>query len=348
LDRAAGVAYVAASDHPEDTQLYAVPVGTKGPPKRIAGTDAGVLRASFSSSAKHFTTHQASLRAMPTHAVMSTSGAVVRTIPSVAETPTSLPTPEILSVGPDRLRVSVLKPRNFDATRRYPVLDAAYAGPHRQVVISDLTRYLHAAWLSEATSALVVGMDARGTPGRGRAWERALAGKLGDVPLEGHVQGMGALFNELPAADPARVGVYGWSFGGYFSALAVLRHPELYRAGMAGAPPADWRDYDTAYTERYLGLPEEQGPAYDDASLLVQASRAKGALRPLLIVHGTADDNVYFFNSLKLASALDAAGRPYQFMPLSGITHQLADPALHERVWSQVAAFFRAELTAKQ
>lgn len=347
LDANAGVAYVAAGARPEETQLHAVPITSPGETRRVAGADAGVLRASFGASSRLFTTHQATLRAMPTHAVMATDGSMVRAIPSVAEAPASLPTPEIMTVGPDQLRVSVVKPRNFDPTRNYALLDAAYAGPHRQVVIADLTRYLHAAWLADATGAVVVGLDARGTPGRGRAWERAIAGKLGDVPLQGHVDGISTLLKELPSVDPARVGVYGWSFGGYFSALAVLRHPELYRAGMAGAPPADWRDYDTAYTERYLGLPADQATAYDNASLLVQAARAQGEPRPLLIVHGTADDNVYFFNSLKLVSALDAAGRPYRFMPLSGITHQLADPALHERVWRQAAEFFRTELAPR-
>jgi dipeptidyl-peptidase-4 len=141
--------------------------------------------------------------------------------------------------------------------------------------------------------------------------------------------------------DLSRAGVYGWSFGGTMAALAVLRRPDVFKAAVAGAPVVDWRDYDTHYTERYLGLPQEHPEAYARSSLLAEAP---GLARPLLLVHGTADDNVYLFHSLKLADALFRAGRPFQLLPLAGATHISRDPEATERLWQRAAAFFRDSL----
>jgi dipeptidyl-peptidase-4 len=145
--------------------------------------------------------------------------------------------------------------------------------------------------------------------------------------------------------DTARVGVYGWSFGGYYAAEAVLARPDVYRVGVAAAPPADWRDYDTCYTERYLGLPAENAAAYDAASLLTFAAAApEGPAPHLLVVHGTADDNVYFFHSLKLLGALEKAGRPFEFFPVPGMTHVPRDPSSLESVFRTAGDYLKAHL----
>jgi dipeptidyl-peptidase-4 len=158
------------------------------------------------------------------------------------------------------------------------------------------------------------------------------------------VAGLRALAAEVPEIDLGRVGIFGGSFGGYLAALAVLRRPDVYRAGVAFAPVTDWRDYDTAYAERYLGLPEEQPAAYQRSSLLTWA----GALeRPLLVIHGTADDNVYFFHGLKLADALFRAGGPSELLVLPGQTHGAlasTDGLLVRRTLERIAAFFRKNL----
>ncbi len=133
----------------------------------------------------------------------------------------------------------------------------------------------------------------------------------------------------------------GWSFGGYLAALAVLERPDVFHAAVAGAPVADWADYDTFYTERYLGLPADDAEAYRRSSLLGRADRLR---RPLLVVHGTADDNVYFFHALKLSDALFRAGRPHDFLPLSGLTHMVPDPVVVQREWEAVARFFAEHL----
>jgi dipeptidyl-peptidase-4 len=141
--------------------------------------------------------------------------------------------------------------------------------------------------------------------------------------------------------DLSRVGVYGWSFGGYMAAQSVLRRGDVYKAAVAGAPVTDWEDYDTHYTERYLGLPQDAKKAYKDASLLTYAKDLK---RPLLLVHGTADDNVYFRHTLKLADALFREGKDFDVLPLSGLTHLLPDPVVMQRLYGKFATYFHKHL----
>ena len=128
--------------------------------------------------------------------------------------------------------------------------------------------------------------------------------------------------------DLGRVGVTGWSVGGYFTAMATIRRPDVFKAGVAGAPVVDFDDYDTAYTERYLGLPREDAEGYRKSDVLTYAAQLS---RPLLVMHGLTDDNVYFENSYKLTQALLDAGKPYQLLLLPG-THQLPDPLIRTRV----------------
>lgn len=146
-----------------------------------------------------------------------------------------------------------------------------------------------------------------------------------------------ALGGRYPEMDLSRVGIFGWSYGGYLSTLAVLRRPDVFHAAFAGAPVSEWRDYDTHYTERYIGLPDENESAYDESSLLPDAPKLE---RPLLIAHGTTDDNVYFSHALKLSEALFLAGRDFDFLPLSGRTHMVTDPTFQRRLIERIASFF--------
>jgi len=146
-----------------------------------------------------------------------------------------------------------------------------------------------------------------------------------------------------PALDLGRVGIYGHSFGGFMSALAVERRPDVFRVGVASAPVVDWMNYDTAYTERYLGVPPPAGTA-DDYPRNGLLAYAKDLSRPLLVIHGTADDNVHFSESLLLADTLFRAGKKFDFLPLAGMTHIIADPALQARDWQRVFAFFDQHL----
>jgi dipeptidyl-peptidase-4 len=235
------------------------------------------------------------------------------------------------------------------AGAKLPVIDAAYGGPGVTIVAPNVLSYARSQWIADAVDAYVVAIDSAGTPGRGRDFERRIAGAFGTTPLDGHIATLRALEAqrppELAAADFGRVGVFGWSFGGYFSALAALGEPRFYRVAVAGAPPADWRDYDTAYTERYLGVPGDAAAeeSYKKSNLLVRASEASQT-SPLLLIHGTADDNVYFSQSLKLAQAMEQRGLPVEFYPIAGTTHLLVDPDETVRVWTRVAQFLKAGL----
>jgi dipeptidyl-peptidase-4 len=141
--------------------------------------------------------------------------------------------------------------------------------------------------------------------------------------------------------DLGRVGMTGWSFGGYFSAMAAMRRPDIYKAAVAGAPVCDFRDYDTHYTERYMGLPDENQSGYDASNVVTYS---KDLSVPLLIIHGTADDNVYFLHSLKMTEALFRAGKKFEFLPLAGFTHMVPDPNVTIRLNSRIAAFFKQHL----
>jgi dipeptidyl-peptidase-4 len=227
------------------------------------------------------------------------------------------PEPIWLTVGERELRAALLLPTGYQPGEKLPVLLDPYGGPHAQRVLQSRNAFLTPQWLADQGFAVLIA-DGRGTPGRGPAWEKEIAGKLADVTLADQVDALHAVAAEHPELDLDRVAIRGWSYGGYLSALAVLRRPDVFHAGVAGAPVTDWSLYDTHYTERYLGTPQENPNSYEHNSLIADAGELK---RALLIVHGLADDNVFVAHSLRLSSALLAKGRPHTFLPLAGATH---------------------------
>ncbi len=186
----------------------------------------------------------------------------------------------------------------------------------------------------------MVTVDNRGTPFVSPEFTRAIFRRFSAVAMDDQVAALQALGALHPDLDLSRVGVRGWSYGGYFAAMAVLRRPDVFHAASAGAPPTDFRLYDTAYTERYLGLPQENPEGYEADCLLPDAPSLS---RPLLLVHGLADDNVHPSHTLLLSQALTRAGRPHAVLPLPGLTHMLPDGAL-ERLAAVELAFLRREL----
>jgi len=263
---------------------------------------------------------------------------VLGELPSVAADPGFVPNVTVQQVGD--YWTAVVRPRNFDKSKKYPVIVDVYGGPHHQQVVAAMRNWLLPQWLADQ-GFIVVSVDNRGTPGRGDDWEDAVYQKFGSVPLEDQVAGLKALGKKHPEVDLKRVGIHGWSFGGYMSALAVLKRPDVYKAAVAGAPVTDWEDYDTHYTERYLGLLPESKKAYEEASLLPLAPKLE---RPLLLVHGTADDNVYFRHTLRLSNALFRAGKDFELLPLPGLTHMVPDPVVTQRLHSRIARFFQTHL----
>lgn len=327
---------------PTADDLFVVRDGA--PPERVAmGEGPSTLAAAISKDGSRLLVTRTTATEMPRGAVHGVDGAGIGAriaeLPSVAVEPPFAPTTAVEKVGAgEGIWASLLRPRHSTAGKKLPVIVDVYGGPcHQHVTRSPR---LIAQWMADQ-GYLVVAFDGRGTPRRGRAWERALKADLGGVNLDDQVAALRALAAAVAELDLARVGITGWSFGGYLSALAVMKRPDVFKAAVSGAPVADWRDYDTFYTERYLGLPQENPTSYDRSSLLEWAPQLD---RPLLIMHGTADDNVLFSHALKLSNALFRAGRPHELLPLSGLTHMVPEPLVVERQWERVMRHFRENL----
>ncbi|HEY8978267.1 MAG TPA: prolyl oligopeptidase family serine peptidase [Streptomyces sp.] len=271
-------------------------------------------------------------------------GKPVATVASYAEDPCLSPRVQLTQGGARRIPCAVLLPRDYDGGAPLPVLLDPYGGPHGQRVVSAHNAHLTSQWFADQGFAVVVA-DGRGTPGRSPAWEKAVRDELAAVVLEDQVDALQALAADFPL-DLSRVAVRGWSFGGYLAALAVLRRPDVFHAAVVGAPVTDLRLYDTHYQERYLGHPAEQPDVYRRNSLVDDAGLVDAAPehRPMMIIHGLADDNVVVAHSLRLSSALLAAGRPHEVLPLSGVTHMTPQEEVAENLLRLQLDFLRRAL----
>jgi len=255
------------------------------------------------------------------------------------------PRPALARVTDRRLPTGVLYPRQHVAGRKLPVLVDIYGGPHRQEVLAARSRWQERQWWADAGFAVVV-IDNRGTPGVSPSFEKVIHRRLADVVLGDQVDALHALADKHPDLDLTRVAMRGWSFGGWLSALAVLRRPDVYRVAVVGAPVADWALYDTAYTERYLGLPADSPDVYSHHNLVELAAEPPirpDDARPMLLVHGLADDNVVAAHTLRLSAALLAAGRPHAVIPLTGATH-MRSGGIRERLLRLELDFIRQAL----
>ncbi|MGB3736058.1 MAG: prolyl oligopeptidase family serine peptidase [Ilumatobacter sp.] len=257
------------------------------------------------------------------------------TIASHAEVPSITPNVSLIRTGERELATAVLFPtgRDPDDDSKLPVLLDPYGGPHAQRVTASHNAYLSSQWFADQGFVVVVA-DGRGTPGRGPEWERSVRNDLANPPLDDQIDALHGAAEQFPALDLDRVAIRGWSFGGYLAALAVLKRPDVFHAAIAGAPVTEWRLYDTHYTERYLGDPnvagaDEGAVVYDANSLLPLAA---DLTRPLLLIHGLADDNVVAAHTLRLSSALLGAGRAHEVLPLVGVTHMTPQEVVAENI----------------
>ena len=250
-------------------------------------------------------------------------------IPSLAETPVLTPEVTFFEAGLHRVRCALVLPRgHVPGSARLPVLCDPYGGPAAQMVVASRNHYLSSQWFADQGFAVLIA-DGRGTPGRGPVWDRTIKYDEATPNIEDQVAALEAAAAAYPDLDLSRVGIRGWSHGGYLAALAVLRRPDVFHAAVAGAPVTDMRLYDTFYNERYLGLPDEHPEAYEHNSIIADAPKLE---RPLMLIHGLADDNVVVAHSLRMSSALLAAGRPHTVLPLSGITHMASQEEVAENL----------------
>lgn len=318
---------VVAAASPEPTEIHIVRLGFDGTVTPIS--DGPAVHSAVIGGPTTVIV-RSGLEFVGTTVVVHTDDGEAAEIQVVAEPVPFEPIITMLDAGRRKLRTAVLFPRNHQpGSRRLPVLMDPYGGPHAQRVMSSARAFLEAQWLADQGFCVIIA-DGRGTPGRGHAWERAVRDEFATVTLDDQIDALAAVAAEYPEdLDTHRVGITGWSYGGYLAALAVLKRPDVFHAAVAGAPVTDWRLYDTCYTERYLGDPNSSPEVYDRNSLIGLAAELD---RPLMLIHGLADDNVVAAHTLRLSSAFLAAGRAHTVLPLSGVTHMTPQEVVAENL----------------
>ncbi len=343
VDKERDRVWFSGGPNPIYTHLYYTSL--KGGDVEQVSMEPGDHHAVFSKDGSTYTLTQTALDLMPTTRVYRTDVGAPKPrtnkLKEVAVEPKRRPKVELIQ--PQKATdfySAIVRPTSFDPKKKYPVVLYVYGGPGFNIVRSSMTSYFMQQWIADH-GFVVVSIDGRGTPRRGRAFERALYQRFESVPLDDQVKGLRALGRRYPEMDMDRVGVYGWSFGGYMAALSVLKRPDVFKVGVSGAPVVDWLYYDTHYTERYLGLPTDSQAPYDRANLIRYAPKLK---RPLMLIHGIADDNVYFAHTLQLADALFREGKSFELLPLVGLTHQVADPKIREVLYKRIVNFLGAAL----
>jgi dipeptidyl-peptidase-4 len=301
--------FTAALTTPVERHLFRVALDG-GAPERLT-RDPGVHQAVMAPDCSTFVDLHDSRSCPPSFTIRGLDGAVLHLLHAAAPIDLDLVPPSLhtfQTTDGARLHAAVYRP--LTATRA-PIIVAVYGGPHVQSVVDSwaLTVDLRAQALA-MQGFVVLKVDNRGSAGRGLAFEGAVAGRLGDLEIRDQVEGVRWL-GGLGFADPTRVGIYGWSYGGYLTAMALVRAADIFKVGVAGAPVTSWDGYDTAYTERYMGAPAGNADGYRESAVMTHAANLAGRL---LLVHGMLDENVHFRHTARLMNALIAANRPYDLL----------------------------------
>ena len=349
VDQARGLVYFMASgDTPLERQLYAVSYRAPGEP-RVVTTGHGWWTAVMPKSAGAFIGYYSDPETPPRTALYDVDGRRLRWIEQNPLNDTHpfhpyagrYPAPEfgvLESADGQELHYVVLKPVGFDPRRRYPAIVEVYGGPHVQTVTRSWRGPAEKLYLE--AGYVLFQLDNRGSANRDVRFESAIAHRLGSVEVDDQVVGLDWLRRQ-PFVDGSRIGVTGWSYGGYMT-LRMLTDPRTrLKAGAAGAPPTDWREYDTHYTERYMGMPDAEEAAYDAAAVIPRLGRLSGRL---LLLQGMADDNVQISNSFAVMAALQASGVPFDLMLFPGQRHGIQGEARQLQLWRTYLEFFGREL----
>jgi dipeptidyl-peptidase-4 len=233
------------------------------------------------------------------------------------------------------LYYKLYKPAHADPATRFPVFDNYYGGPHGQTAVRNWSTNLFGEYMAQH-GYVVISLDNRGMARRGRAFSDPIYRQLGKVEVEDQVAGIRWLKSQ-PWVDPQRIGVFGWSYGGYMTAMLLAKASDEIAAGVAVAPVTDWKNYDTFYTERYLDTPQHNGEGYELSTVLHWLDGLKS---PLLLMHGMADDNVLFTNSTQLMAALQQRGTRFDLMTYPGGKHGLSTPQMRKHAYHTIADFF--------
>ena len=303
----------------------------------------GLHSASLSRDGKWLAMLSSSLSSAPTITLVATDGSQRRTLyqSDISAESLGLEAPELrtFSAADGATLYGALYRPEGDGP--HPLLVAVYGGPHAQTVLDawGLTVDLRAQYLAQQ-GYLVLKLDNRGMAGRGLEFEAHLHRRMGTIEVDDQAAAVDQLASE-GLADAERVGVYGWSYGGYMTVMSMLRRPDLFKVGVSGAPVSDWDGYDTGYTERYMGTPQNNAEGYREGSLLTHADKLEGQL---LLIHGGVDENVHFRHTARLITALTAADRDYDLLMFPQERHMPRDQAGLEYQERRVARYFDRHL----
>ncbi len=338
IDELAGKAYFqAAIKDPMNYLVYSVDIKT-GTIQEI-GPASGYSEATFSNDLKYMVIKHSTISTPPSYSVYNAAGEKTYTIKDNIQiwnnlSELNLPKPYFFSFNtPDDIKLNgwMIKPSNFNALNQYPVLQFMYGGPGSQKVLNQWgdQRYLWHQMMAQK-GFIIVCVDNRGTGARGVEFNKQVYKQLGITETHDQAQ-VTKYLGSLNYIDKKRIAVWGWSFGGYLTSMLATTHGELYAAAVAVAPVTDWRFYDSAYTERYMELPENNEDGYNNTAPLNNAANLSC---PLLLIHGTADDNVHYSNSSKFAEAIKAAGKECTLMTVPDQAHSILDErtAVYNRI----------------
>jgi len=347
VDEAKGLVYFTATEKsPIERQLYRVSLSGSGF-TRITKED-GTHSIRFAPTAASFVDTYSNTMVAPRRDTYAADGSKLTTleegkVPELAEyhlSPVEFFT--IKSHDGVTLNCSMIKPPNFDPSKKYPVITFTYGGPHAQVVLNAWSRSATFLWhqMMAQKGYIIFSLDNRGSAGRGHVFEAPVHLHLGAQELADQRDGA-AWLREQPFVDPNRLGIWGWSYGGHMTLHAMFEAGDIYKVGFAGGPVTDWHFYDTIYTERYMGLLPKNEQNYKDSSPIKNAGNLKGKL---LIAHGTGDDNVHYSNTLSLINDLIGDGKYVEVMAFPGRGHGVSDPPAQRLLWERVTKFFTDNL----
>lgn len=321
-------------------------ISAKGGSMTLLHPGKGWESASFSKGMKYYVRTYSDAVTPPQYTLWSSTAKIadLELNADYASRYASAPRKEFLKVknalGED-MDAYVIKPANFDASRRYPLVMTQYNGPESQEVKNRWT--IDGMTYLASEGYVVACVDGRGTGFRGRAWSDVVYKQLGRYETEDQIAGA-KYFASLPYVDASRMGCFGWSYGGYMSLLELSADNSPFSCGVAMAPVTDWRFYDSIYTERYMLTPQQNSEGYETASTL---SKTGGLNARLLIMSGTSDDNVHFFNTLKYTSKLTSEGKIFDMMAWTGFDHSLRMCNARTQLYRKVLDFFNTNMQRK-
>lgn len=343
VDAGAGTVYFSANkDDPKQKQLYSVKLDGSGFAR--VSQDDGTHAVQFAPDNKHYLDTYSAVLTPLRVSTCTLAGSCQRAWDSHSVDAYTLAAPKFLEFKADDgtpLEGQLLLPSQAGSSGKIPLIVYIYGGPAAQVVLNQWmedTGLFHEILAQQGFA--VFSVDNRGTPGRDRKFQTSIRHEYGAIELKDQLAALDQLFAQYPQLDRSCVGIWGWSNGGSMT-LYSLTHSDLFKAGVSVAPVTDWHNYDSIYTERYQGLPKDNGKGYDDLFLAKVADKLHGSL---FLAHGTSDDNVHFQNSIQMIEALVKAGKQFRFMAYPNKTHSIHGPEDRDHLFHAIDDHFQHDL----